>query len=277
MKYRKKSKNSNQEYFEFNTMHEIADFVAENKYNTNEFFKNRSNDLSSLRTNSKRGFNLIGFDESVEFLKNGWDEGSKKLKNATKIANSNQQTFRSEYNVVGGNCSVPRYLQGIPTNMILQKRIEKKQKLVNVYKSVGYSSMWSADQILVEARKLIEIVQQIELNGYRTNIYVLLGADGRRDEKVCVKLKVKSSNERLNLKKISFSLMHPDFLRRILLKLIEIDPIAINGSWDAYGYPLDNEGNVREKYSEIFNFEKNDVFVPIKVENIDKFIKSLNI
>lgn len=281
MKYKdflRKTKSGKMVYT-FESLNDLAKITEEHKGVCN-FANSRAEGTGPSREEFTGTKNL---DEAINLLKFGWDKGVEDLSKKIDLA-TNSRTIKSEYNVVGGNCSVPRYLQGIPTNMILQKYVEKKDKVITICKNISYSSYITKNQILDESAKAIQVVQKLEAQGYKVNLYVIFAGNNHNDgnKEIIVKLKIKSSSERLNLKKMSFPLMHPSFLRRIVLKLIENDEYITPHRWSHnYGFPIVSnaaQDQVRETEEKLRKYVgEKDIIMPAMIGSLDTYVKSLNI
>lgn len=177
------------------------------------------------------------YNQAEELLLNGWEEGSKKLTTKLNIANSKVQSRevkRAIFDIVGFQASVPRYLQGIPTNMVNKKTVKQKQKVVTIIKGINYAGMVSPETIMEDSVKFLQIVQAIEAQGIRVNVDVLsLAIQG--SEESYIRMPIKRSSERLNISKMSFPLIHPSFLRRFIFRARETDMRLKDTSW-GYGY-----------------------------------------
>lgn len=210
-------------------------------------------------------------EEAIKLLKYGWEYGVEELNKQIKLENINGTKLKQEYSVIGGNASVPRYLQGIPTNMINHKRVEVPHKVLNVYKDISYNASFTVEEIIKQSVKAIQIIQQLEKQNYRINLFVVDNGFNDKEE-IFVKLKIKNSNEKLNLKKMAFPLTHPSMLRRINFKLLENVSWLTPSKWEMnYGYPFSHD----KKRFENYIFSK-DIFIPNEVGNIDSFVKTLN-
>lgn len=237
---------------EFDSIHELVKYNNDTPHNR-EIFKH----IQSSVTGGKRFTMTSSYEEASNLLQYGWDPGAKQLNKELKIANAQQTdkiVQRSVYDVVGFQASVPRYLQGIPTNMV-NKRIERrKQKSVTLIKSIAYSAKVKADEILKDSVKFLQIIQAIEKQGIRVNAYVVQHIIKRKEE--CMfRVKIKSANERLNVSKMSFPLIHPSFLRRIMFKTLEVESRLTEIGWPiGYGKPA--------KWETKELLGKNEYFIP---------------
>ncbi|NLZ47000.1 MAG: hypothetical protein GX896_09955 [Clostridiales bacterium] len=222
------------------------------------------------------------YEEARELLVNGWEE---KAKDLTKKLNSkpimNDTRNKMVYDVVGFQPSVPRYLQGIPQNMFNSKKIAtKKTKILNVVKLISYVSHTPADKIEEESVKALRIVQLLEQQGFKCNLYVhcMTESDGRVP---AFELKLKNAADRLNISKVAFPLVHPSFLRRINFAWAERSEIITKGHVHGYGRPIN--GSEEQRYIESLKKNqgyKNTLFISSFIseseeEYIEKNLKNI--
>ena len=186
---------------------------------------------ASHRTGDKDWAGTSTFDEALNLMKNGWTDKSKELEGELKKPNKEAQETvqvtrqRSVYDVVGGNCSVPRYLQGVPTSMIRQVRAVqdvKKQKIMTVNYSIGFNSCVTGQQITNNAVKCLTYVRRLEEQGIRVNLNIVWVSYEYTDY-VAFLIPVKKSSERMSIAKAAFCLCNPAMLRRIGFALMEKD------------------------------------------------------
>ena len=270
-------------YYEFDTLHEFGDLIKlihEEKYRS---LKCRNNEYNSTAVHEERSDDCFqgskNMKQSIEWLKYGWELGAKKLNEQVKILNQNK-SISLKYSVIGGQVSVPRMLQGLPTNMINQKIIEKPQRILNVYKSAGYIGSYHQKTIINYGAKAVQVVELLESQGYRVNLYVvkLNVNEQRENEEFFVKVKVKDSSERLNMKKIAFCLANPSFQRRLFWRMIEACPWLSAEGWSGYGRSIDaySKHEMHKNYLKYMP-EPNKVFIPIEIDNVEEFVKTIKL
>ncbi len=253
----------------------------------------------TLSSNTESGiFYFDTFDEALKALKYGWEDGRCQLESKVKELNlrtNETKKIKYEYNVVGGNACVPRYLQGIPTNMIKSNMVSKETKVINIYKTAPYTSLVSAEEILEDAAKTVIIVNKLEELGYKVNLYIAkLNENHRNKVKFGVRVKIKDAKMKLNLKKISFCIINPDMQRRMFWRLIELDPDLLeplggygkgidNRIMNNYDYSFNDHSKVKlskalkREYSKYFKMEENDIIIPPFLDDVDKFLEDLQI
>lgn len=214
------------------------------------------------------------YEEAVQLFKNGWDSGVKRIQLALKqLPTKETQSFiqRALYDVVGFQCSVPRYLQGIPTNMVNRKLTPVKQKVVVLNKIVNYTAQYKSEDIMKWGAETLKVIEAIERKGYRVKLNVVIANRCMGDTEI-VKIPVKNSNERLNLSKLAFPLAHTSMFRRLGFRYIEVSP-TVDSKW-TFGYGASmNEGDVRNTFKEL-GFE-NEIVLPKYLSQADKIVDDI--
>ena len=124
--------------------------------------------------------------------------------------------------------------------MVNKKMVPIKQKIITVNKSIDYSGKTKADTIIEESIKALQIVKKLEAQGLRVNLNIVLGTS-ENTKKFAIKIKIKSANEKLNVSKLAFPLVHPSMLRRLFFRFIEVYPNITKAFNTNYGYPATSE------------------------------------
>lgn len=189
-------------------------------------------------TNDYRFTQTHDFNEAVRLLKQGWPEGATKL-NTRLQANLKSEVVRQtiqKLDVAGFQPVVPLYLAGVPTNMVSKQFRAVPKKVLDIVKPFNYSAGVSTDQIVEQSALTLAIVRQLESRGYRVNLWIALGSEAGSRRLLC-SVKVKSANERLQVSKLAFPMVHPSMLRRLLFRYIEVCPDATASYVGSYGRP----------------------------------------
>ena len=248
----------------------VGEFVADiNSLSNNKFYEDRK---SSQRTEKPGGtwYATEDYPRATYLLTHGWDEAAEKMSKKVKMtvaAGQNVRSSKPAYGVVGSQASVPRYLQGIPTNMVSRQITYTKQKVVTITKGISYHSGWKSSQIIEECVKALQIIQSMENAGQRVRLNVMIAVSdySKKHHHIC-KVCVKQPDERMNISKMAFALAHPSMLRRFFLKWIEVDPFAEHDMGDGYGYPASLP--IKER-----GMAENEYYIPEKIEDMDKLIE----
>ena len=221
---------------EFDSLNEFESYITNTPLN--DTF--RWQKLSS--TNGSYSFTQTqSYEEATKLLKDGWSsmaqEITKKL-NVIKNQVVNEHVQKILYDVVGFQASVPRYLQGIPTSMVNKKLVPVKQKVITLDKDISYNASIKTEQIIEASVQTLQLIKKIEAQGIRVNLNLVWGV-AAGDTKEVVKIRLKSANERLNISKLSFPLVHPSMLRRLCFRYLEVAPTVTKPYTWGYGAPLD--------------------------------------
>ena len=221
---------------EFDSLNEFESYITNTPLN--DTF--RWQKLSS--TNGSYSFTQTqSYEEATKLLKDGWSsmaqEITKKL-NVIKNQVVNEHVQKIIYDVVGFQASVPRYLQGIPTSMVNKKLVPVKQKVITLDKDISYNASIKTEQIIEASVQTLQLIKKIEAQGIRVNLNLVWGV-AAGDTKEVAKVRLKSANERLNISKLSFPLVHPSMLRRLCFRYLEVAPTVTKSYTWGYGAPLD--------------------------------------
>lgn len=242
----------------FNSINDLMNFINNTPYTPEGKTWNTSINTSER---TARFTKTNSFEEATDLLYHGWESGAKLLTTKLNARNcSPVAKNKTVYDVAGFQCSVPRYLQGIPTNMIQNKRVAAKTKVANVVKSFAYASTVSAEMIEEESVKFLEMVQNMEQSGTRCNVFVTIPfyITSYKNSIVCIDVKIKDSTQRMNIKQMAFPLMHPSMLRRIIFNVIEkLEETKEVGS--GHGCVIKEQDAVKETMNNVY-------YVPAIVE-----------
>ena len=237
MKETTKTYGKNTSYIrEFDSLNEFESYITNTPLN--DTF--RWQKLSS--TNGSYSFTQTqSYEEATKLLKDGWSsmaqDITKKL-NVIKNQVVNEHVQKILYDVVGFQASVPRYLQGIPTSMVNKKLVPVKQKVITLDKDISYNASIKTEQIIEASVQTLQLIKKIEAQGIRVNLNLIWGV-AAGDTKEVAKVRLKSANERLNISKLSFPLVHPSMLRRLCFRYLEVAPTVTKSYTWGYGAPLD--------------------------------------
>lgn len=250
-------------YTEFKSIEEFYKYLCDTPFN-DAFRWSRHSSVDSGYSFTQ----TYSFEEAASLLKNGWDDMAKKLTEKLKAKQTDVvygKKQKTVYDVCGYQASVPRYLQGIPTNMVNKINIPVKQKVITINKCVNYNGLVSIESIVEESIKALQIVKKLEAQGLRVNLNVILGSE--KDVRLVTKVRIKSANERLNISKLAFCLVHPSMLRRLLFRYIEVYPYTTRQFVSGYGTPVTN--------SEMKQFCKGEYLIPAFVEEDVNSLKDM--
>lgn len=262
------------EFVEYNSLSEFYDYIINTPLNETFKWNNR---LSSIH-NDYNFTQTYSFDEAIDLFKTGWQDMSEKLNQMLKVEMGKMEKVMISKNTIsvqGYQPIVPLYLNGIPANMISRKMQPMKQKVITLNKSVTYGSDTPRAVIIAESIKALAIIKKLEKQNYRCNLNIILGTE-TSDKGYTIKVRIKSANERLNINKLSFPLVHPSMLRRLFFRFIETYPGVPSSFRVGYGRPTDAEDLQRAYPDEILlpQFIRKDIKSINTLKDLEKLDKS---
>lgn len=257
------------EVIEYDSLKEFYDYLCVTPFN--DAF--RWADHSSV-SGSERFTKTRSFEEATELFKNGWSDMASKLVQKLKIIESKTEPMmkpRNKLDVCGYQAIVPLYLQGVPNNMVNKKMVPIKQKVITLNKSIDYSGSVDSEKIIDESIKALQIVKKLEAQGYRCNLNIVLGSSSS-EKSFYLKIRIKSANEKLNVSKLAFPLVHPSMLRRLFFRFMEVYPNITKNFVSGYGVPS-TSNELRRVFKDEYllpAFIKKDVNKITSIDDLEK-------
>lgn len=187
------------------------------------------------------------FEEAEDLLLHGWEYMAQTLKQKLDVKNT-EKTYKQKtvYDVQGFQACVPRYLHGVPENMIRTKKFETKTKVITINKSISYHNGIKTSTIIDESVKVLHLVQSLERQGYKVNLNIMFCVLDRQNTRYArqnfIFVNIKQASQRLNVKQTAFPLVNPSMLRRIILRIMEVSEEYYNTDNFVYlyGFPLND-------------------------------------
>lgn len=216
--------------------------------------------------------NTHDFEEASNLLKHGWSEMAQRLNKqlVTKTMHIKNTTKRKTvYDVVGHQAIVPLYLQGVPQNMAHTKMVSIPNKVITIDKCIGVLGDKTTEQIIEGSIKAMQIVRQLEAQGYRINLNLIAVAEAGGQKLGC-RIKVKKANEKLNISKLAFPMIHPSMHRRMVFRFREVFPET---NWDfASGYGRTISVNeIRRSFA-----SKDAIVIPLSIDGEVEDVKTID-
>lgn len=222
----------------FEKFESINDFVKTiNSRETASFYEC---EFSKLESEGQIKFTgTKSYQEAENLLLHGWKEPVKELSaiKANPISQVTETRNTVYHSPVGFVPNIPRALAGNPCNMMnVRQQQYKSTKVVNIVYSITYDSTATHSNIMRVAKSLLASIIFLEKRGYRCNIYIYNRIEFYHSKNYgTFLLRIKDSNEPLNLNKITFPLIHPSMLRRLYFRWVETNGKTSDKS---YGHPL---------------------------------------
>lgn len=210
-----------------------------------------------------------GDNENYENFKMKFDY-LKKIYNDT-------QTLKKENNIYGFCPNIPKYLYGNPKNMINNHYISSPKPSIIVTINLSYNHNTNHSQIINRGILTLILIDNLEKN-YNIK-FNLIACSTIENEMIYIEILLKNETAKLNLKKMYFPLVNPDFLRRLLFRSIET-VFGISKSWeDTYGtsyYPSEYDKKYLENTIYISTPKKMGIEGRNLKEDYNNFMNYLN-
>jgi hypothetical protein len=206
----------------FDTLKEMRAYIE----NTPPMLVNIMKNYRHSEEGSKVFTGTENMAEANAMLTAGYPEGVKELKTVKAKPSRNGQTeiFRS---FQGFTPSVGDVVAGNPLNMInARQSVKTSCKVVDVVLGAAFSCEWKTEDIIKEAKKAMQAVMTAENNGYRVNLYVCfssayLGEKKDKNNTCDILVKIKGANQKLDVLRVSYPVIHPSFFRRHVFAVME--------------------------------------------------------
>lgn len=212
--------------------------------------ESRKNNQHMLGRNSSHriGGDFTGtetWEEAKNLLLNGWEKPLQQIKKGVR-QNIKTNVTRSKAipstGIVGYAPCVPNAIIGLPNSMITTHRTPSKVKAISLTYSVHVNCSWSTWEITEAGIAALNIVNDLELQGYRVALNVEMFSAEKQGEQLCACVKVKDWRQPMDLKKIAFTIANPSMLRRFGFRWLETTPLMTrDGFASGYGMPLSNK------------------------------------
>lgn len=214
---------------EFKSINELINYIQNTPFNRTAMKEKVIYGENSLPGLAKveNGSGTNSFEEALELLKYGYEAGAEVLNKRLTVkdkANDIQFIKKNILDIVGYVPCVPNYLMNVPMNMINQKITPVKKKIITINKCIDYDRITTEKEIIESSVNAVRIIKTLEKNGYAVNVNIVDGYSNNNkiNSKEIIKIRIKNSNERINLKKMAFPLIHPSMLRRIMFKYVDV-------------------------------------------------------
>ena len=225
------------------------------------------------------------FKEAWNLCRFSWDEGFENFYNLFRKVNyifTKDYVIERNFLPVGYLPNIPRYLKGIPTSMYAYKKVEAT-KVLNIYMQTDYNCYQTKEQIINRGILTLNLINYLESNSIKAN-FLLISASIENNEIAMIKIPLKNTYERLNLKKCYFPIVHPSFLRRLCFRAEELMPLTDYGWACGYGNAINfkevdeilKQESFNTDYLYISTPEELNIYGENLLDDLENFIDSLN-
>jgi len=219
-----------------------------------EFWKFSMQDSRAYRKESRVAVNSwsggTSWEQAKQLAINGWKEGLEEVEKyraqlAPFITDKILRPLQV-YSVSGYNVDVGAFLSNDPECFISRVYEERNYpgKIFKIVCSISFSAAIQPETIIQRGAMICALVDALEFAGHRAEVICNFSAardqyyrDGRNKEQGWfeVDVKVKPSDQPVELSSLAFCLAHPSMLRRIVFSIAEI--VGWSDYVSNYGYP----------------------------------------
>ena len=193
-------------------------------------------------------------ETTYKMLREGYQPVVDALKTKMRISASGQtKRFKTFNDVAGFQPIIPNAIMGLPNSMVNSAMKPIKTKVVDIYYEMTCPAFRESDELIKAGQKMLGVIMELEAQGYRFNLYCTQGYydTWKGCDMLC--MKVKSANQPLDLKRMSFPIAHTAFFRGIGFDWYSKFP---KGTYRAgYGHPIcydKSQEAIQEEYRKIF-------------------------
>lgn len=209
---------------------DFLDYISTTDRHSKNYNSSESNDYDFTGSESyKEAYDnsLYGWDSGLEKLKENWD--------LYGVIGTNNIGF----DVVGSFPDIPRYLSGVPDNMVkFEDKIPRDRKKYCLLVNFGYNCSYSSEDGLDLCKKILYTINNLNVDYDVKVIGYCPSHRLRKGMENLTLISIKEYEERLVLNSIAYS-FHPSFFRRLWFKYLETKEYICDG----YGTPVDNDGD----------------------------------
>lgn len=253
---------------QFDSVTAFANYLS--KAETSKTFQGA--ELTSQKV--RKGWSDLTFDEANDLLRFGDKENAEKIsKEVNRVARTSgsgvrvrQQSFND---IVGHSVHVPNYLAGVPMTMINSRRVTiRNSKVLNIIYNSTIACGIKPHEAVEVGVKVLTYIKNLESSGYRVNLYVMKCAKSYK-EKLAALIRIKDSEQYLNITKTAYPMVNPEFSRKHFFRLTECevtDPFFIG----SYGYVVHRRDDVQDILNNLkFKVDKYLTFYEVQRNGIE--------
>ena len=247
---------------EYNSAFEVAEDCKTRKITSSNFRDVRYSDDYGGE-GSWNG--CASYDEALDLLKNGYIKQVEKIKQEiTKTVHGQSKRIKFDNDIVGYAPIVPLAILGVPNSMINSTMKPIKAKVLDVYYDMTCSCGTDSKDIIYVGIEFLKTIASMEMQGYRIKLTAIQSYTNSSYATI-LKVNLKSANQPLDLKRVSFPTMHTAFFRVIGFDWYSKTPhgVYLNG----YGHNIKQEFEDEEEFTDLRTklFGNNIVYVAAKV------------
>lgn len=229
----------------FDNITEAHDYLTKAKRRKEASNSSEEYDYGFFGETLETAYDLFKYGDEETYKKIIETQQELKIKDLYNCCVRNKKQFFND--VVGYQPNVPNYLKGVPTCMINSDNNKLNYRIINIYVNMSVNGFVRGNDILENGTIFGFIVDFLEKQGYRCNLYVgdstkLRGGD---TEIHCL-IRIKTDREPLNIKKMAYGMANVSFERRLMFRWTEVANYTDGKSWYGYGASFNETDKIKE-------------------------------
>lgn len=166
----------------------------------------------------RKWFGVASYDKAKELLKYGYKADVNQELNVPIFSTTGERKVNT-IGMVGYAPHVPNAINGLPLCMRTKKKVEVRNKVVDLYFNATFGKEVDFQTIKEKGERMIQIIKEHESKGVRVNLYVAASAYDFGKHQATIVVKYKDAKHPLNVSRLYYPLMHPSFLRVFLFRV----------------------------------------------------------
>ena len=166
----------------------------------------------------RKWYGVASYQKAKELLKYGYKADVNQELNVP-IFNTTGEKKVNTIGIVGYAPHVPNAISGLPLCMRTKRKIETRNKVVDLYFNATFNADVSTSTIKEKGERMIRLIKEHESKGVRVNLYLVASATDFKDHQATIVVKFKDAKHPLNVSRLYYPLMHPSYLRVFMFKV----------------------------------------------------------
>lgn len=200
-------------------------------------------------TSDKNSYSFCHSNNLAEAISlvEGWQEGEEQVARMSApvvdLISSKIERNDIVYDVEGMGIDVAKYVEGEPEcwQSYVATHVEGQgQRILRLVVNGATSSGIYADEMIKRGSFITATVDCLERAGFNVEVWYVMGCLGDSKIHTDINVKIKESNQPIDLARLAFALGHPSMLRRLLFAVLERTPDSHVDAVVGYGRPADN-------------------------------------
>lgn len=181
-------------------------------------------DGSSIEVGDKEWYGTASLDGAIDLFRNNRSGLLPKGFKQHKINNVHSLGIDVEYNVTGDYLDIGRYMSGEPEVFGTNINGDLTGKVVSVYINASVSASYDAEDVMLGAEKLAEVINALYVSGARVSTTFMSA-----EETQWIEVKLNDFGDPLNPVDL-VAVASPSFIRRLCFAVNNYHSVSIHGS-----------------------------------------------